>query len=136
MASLYIDIISMSTWVKRALLSSGYRVDDPEKCMSEIDRFFDEQNKPGGILSEHTGQILFALGAFIGRTAINQYGGDWETDDNDPEGELKCAVCLPNGVRFFPMARCARRYRNGDEDSIRDYYQKIGEMAKRHQDQS
>ena len=132
MASLFVDIMSMGTWVNRALLSSGYQVDDKEKRMAEIDRFFDEQNCPGGLLSENTGQILFAIGALIGKIAIKEFGGDWETDDNDPEGELKCAVCLPNGVRFYPMARCVRRLQNGQADSIRDYYVMIGEMAQRH----
>ena len=73
--ALYIDILSMGKWVNCAQLSSGYQVDDPAKCMSEIDRFFDEQNKSGGILSENIGQILFALGALIGKTAIRQYSG-------------------------------------------------------------
>ena len=131
MASLYVDIISMGTWVQRALLSSGYQVNDPEKRMAEIDRFFDEQNRPGGLLSQNRGQILFALGALIGKTAIKEFGGDWETDDNDPQGEINCAVKLPNGVRFFPVQRCMRRYENGAADSIRDYYAKIGEMAQK-----
>jgi hypothetical protein len=38
-------------------------------------------------------------------------------------------------LRFFPMMRRVQRLQNGKEDSIRDYYAMIGEMAQRKSEQ-
>lgn len=50
--------------------------------------FFDEQNKPNGILAKNTGAILFALFSYVGNVAIKAADGRWNTDDNDPQGEI------------------------------------------------
>lgn len=115
------DIYYSSEWIVTALNSSGYKADYSLESMKEIDRFFDEQNTPTGILSKNRGQILFALGSYIGQTVIKLYGGKWITDDHDPEGELKIAVDLDNGSTIWPAIRCMKRYTNGREDSIYDY---------------
>ena len=119
------DILSSSEWIVHALTVSGYKVDYSLESMKEIDRFFDEQNTPTGILSKKRGQILFALGAYIGQTIIQLYGGNWITDDNDPEGEMKIAVKLVNSSILWPVMRCMKRYTNGSEDSIYAYVQAL-----------
>lgn len=101
--------------------SSGYHVDDTVHCMKEIDRFFDEQATPTGILSKHRGQILFSLGAYIGQTLIKLYGGEWITDDGDIKGEMHIAVKLSNGSIIWPVLKCMKRYTEGKEDSIYAY---------------
>lgn len=58
------------------LNSSGYKADYSLDSMKEIDRFFDEQNTPFGILSKNRGQILFSLGSYVEQTAIKLYGGE------------------------------------------------------------
>lgn len=115
------DIVSASDWVVNALNSSGYKADYTIESMKEIDRFFNEQNTPTGILSQNRGQILFALGSYIGQTAIRLYGGEWATDDNDPQGEINISVKLANGTVIWPVQRCMKRYQNGEEDSIFAY---------------
>ena len=45
------DIKASCEWVIRALNSSGYEADYTPESMKEVDRFFDEQNTPDGILS-------------------------------------------------------------------------------------
>lgn len=115
------DIVKASEWVVRALNSSGYKADYTLESMKEIDRFFNEQTKPGGILSQNLGQILFALGSYVGETAIRLYGGKWLCDDDDPEGEVKITVEFPDGSIIFPAMRCIKRYQNGAEDSIYSY---------------
>ena len=119
------DIYSSTEWVAHALTVSGYKADYSLESMKEIDRFFDEQNTPTGILSKNRGQILFALGSYIGQTIIKLYGGKWITDDNDPEGELKIAVSLDNSSTLWPVIRCMKRYTNGPEDSIYAYIQAL-----------
>lgn len=78
--------------------------------MKEVDRFFDEQNTPDGILSNNRGQILFALASYIGETVIKLYGGKWVIDENDPNNEINMAVQTNSGTVLWPAKRCMRRY--------------------------
>ena len=115
------DIPVAAAWVVKALNSSGYPADNTQESMTELDRFFDEQSGPGGILSQNRGQILFGLGSYVGETAIRLWGGKWLTDDSDPEGEMNIAVELASGVRFWPVVRCMKRCRLGPEESLHAY---------------
>ena len=115
------DIPVAAAWVVKALNSSGYRADNTLESMTELDRFFDEQSGPGGILSRNRGQILFGLGCYVGETAIRLWGGRWLTDDSDPEGEVNIMVELTGGVRFWPVVRCMKRCRLGREESLYAY---------------
>lgn len=115
------DIPIAADWVVKALNSSGYLADYTLESMRELDRFFDEQNGPGGILSRNRGTILFGLGAYVGQTAIRLHGGRWLTDDSDPEGEVNIAVELENGVTIWPVVRCMKRCRLGPEESLHAY---------------
>lgn len=115
------DIPKASDWVARALNSSGYTADYTLDSLKEIDRFFDEQNKPNGILSKNTGSILFALGCYVGNIALKVRGGKWNTDDNDPNGEINIEVELSDGTKLWPVQRMMKRYRFGEEESIYAY---------------
>ena len=115
------DIMTSKDWIAMALNSSNYAADFSINSFKEIDRFFDEQNTPDGILSRNRGQILFALGAYIGEVIISVCSGEWLTDDNDPQGEVNIAVRLKDGTIIFPVQRAMKRYMNGKEDSIYDY---------------
>ena len=119
------DIYTHSDWIIKALNSSGYAVDYSIDSMKEIDRFIDEQNLPGGLIERNRGQIIFALGAFIGQTPIKLYGGEWITDDNAPRGELEIAVKLPNGFLMWPVQKCIKRIQLGQEESIYSYVRSI-----------
>ena len=124
------DIYTHSDWIIKALNSSGYAVDYSVDSMKEIDRFIDEQNLPGGLIERNRGQIIFALGAFIGQTTIKLYGGEWITDDNDPRGELEIAVKLPNGFLMWPVQKCIKRIQLGQEESIYSYVRSIDTLDK------
>ncbi len=115
------DIMTSKDWIAKALNSSNYAADFSIGSLKEIDRFFDEQNTPDGILNRNRGQILFALGAYIGEVIISAYGGEWLTDDSDPQGEINIAVKLKDDSIIFPVQRAMKRYANGKEDSIYDY---------------
>lgn len=121
------DIMTSKEWISKAHNSSNYAADFSINSFKEIDRFFDEQNTPDGILSRNRGQILFALGAYIGEVIISVCGGEWLTDDNDPQGEINVAVKLKDGSTIFPVQRAMKRYMNGKEDSIYDYGYVLGE---------
>lgn len=89
--------------------------------MKEIDRFFDEQSSETELLSKNRGMILFSLASYIGETAIKLYGGEWITDDSDPQGEINISVKLSNGIVIWPVIRCLKRYEEGCEESIYAY---------------
>ena len=107
------DIKASCEWVIRALNSSGYKADYTLESMKEVDRFFDEQNTPDGILSNNRGQILFALASYIGETVIKLYGGRWVIDEDDPDNEINMAVQTSSGKVLWPAKRCMKRYTNG-----------------------
>ena len=116
------DIKSYTDWIINAMSTSGYKLDFSLDSMKEVDRFFDEQNKPGGILNpQNRGSIMFAIGSYIGESVIKMFGGEWITDDNDPQGETNIAVKTANGTLICPVQRCIKRLLNGDEDSIYAY---------------
>lgn len=115
------DLGTARDWIAKALNFSGYRADFTLESLKEIDRFFDEQNKPGGLLSENRGSRLFALGAYLGEVLIRTYGGEWQTDDEDPQGEVNVAVRLACGSTLWPVQRVMKRYQNGPEDGIYVY---------------
>lgn len=125
------DIMTSKDWISKALNSSNYAADFSIDSLKEIDRFFDEQNTPDGLLNRNRGQILFALGSYIGEVIISAYGGEWITDDNDPQGEINIAVKLKDGSIIFPVQRAMKRYKNGKEDSIYDYGIVLGEHTEK-----
>ena len=61
------------------------------------------------------------MGAYVGKTVIKLYGGDWITDDNDPEGELNIRVKLPDGTEMAPVQKCIKRCKLGMEESLYSY---------------
>ena len=115
------DITKACEWVVTALNTSGYNADHTLESMKEIDRFIEEQSGENGIISRNRGQIIFALGCYVGETVIRLYGGEWITDDNDPQGEINISVKLDGNVVIFPVQRVIKRYQNGSEDSIYPY---------------
>lgn len=118
------DIAAASGWIVEAAASAGYRLDYTLDSMKEIDRFFDEQNGPDGILSSNRGGIIFALGAYVGQTAIKLYGGQWL--GGDTPGEANAAVQLADGSFIFPVEKCVERCRNGAEDGLFPYMAVLG----------
>jgi hypothetical protein len=120
------DAKEASSWIATALSSSGYAADFSPASLREIDRFFDDQAqggvaKPGGLLSQHLGARLFAVGAYIGEVIRRERGGEWVAKEYDPEAELNIAVRLPDGSTFWPMQRALKRFKNGPEDGIAAY---------------
>ncbi|WP_406723669.1 hypothetical protein WJ438_01865 [Streptomyces sp. GD-15H] len=80
----------------------------------------------GGLLATDVGPRLFAIGAYLGETVRHNLGGVWETDDEDPYGEMNIALRLPDGSIVWPVQRVIKRFRNGPEDSIVGYATGLG----------
>jgi hypothetical protein len=104
------DIPVAAQWISSALQSSGYRADFTPQSIAEVERFFREQTKDGepisgGLLAQDLGSRLFALGSYCGEVLRKELGGHWQTDDNDPEGEINAALEVASGVTCWPMQR-------------------------------
>lgn len=120
------DARKAADWIAEALRSSGYEADFSLDSLRRIDDFFAEQSENGqaveeGLLAEQLGSRLFALGSYVGEVLIRAYGGQWQADDNDPQGEINIAVVLPSGAILWPVQRVMKRFRNGPEDGIYVY---------------
>lgn len=121
------DIPKAADWFVQAMGGSGYVLDGTIESFRELDRFVDEQKRPGGILDGNVGSKLFAMGAYVGQTLIARLGGRWETDDRDPEGEINVAVCMDGGT-VWPVQRVMKRFSGGTEDSLYDYGMVLKDM--------
>lgn len=116
------DIPVAAEWIKKCLNQTGYKVDYDLESMKEVERFFCEQTTEGGrLIPGKCGSIIFGLGCLIGETIIRTYGGQWETNDDDPEGEINIAIKLPDNSTIWPVQKCLKRLLNGPEDNIFDY---------------
>ena len=122
------DIPKAAKWFEEAMASSGYVLDGTLESFQELDRFIDEQKRPGGLLDGKAGSKLFGMGAYVGQTLIAQLGGRWETDDRDPQGEVNIAVTLSSGT-VWPVQRVMKRFSNGSEDSLYAYGAALKDMA-------
>lgn len=115
------DIPKAERWLVEAMASSGYTLDGTIGSFRELDRFFEEQQRPGGLLDGRVGNKLFAIGCYMGQVLIAQLGGTWETDDGDPMGEINIAVHLSDGSTVWPVQRAMKRFENGEEDGLYAY---------------
>ena len=131
MNALIDDIEPSADWIAEALNSSGYRADFTPQSFWEVDRFFEEHSrdgeaKPGGLLVEARGQRLFAVGCYMGEVVLRTLGGEWVTDDADPEGEINLELQLSDGTRCWPVQRAMKRFKNGAEDGIAAWGSALG----------
>lgn len=127
MATLLEDIKTQSDWLRKAFAADKLNLDNTIHSFIEIDRFFNKHAKDGepvkgGRLSKNFGPIMFSIGAYVGETIIrNVEGAVWQTDDDDPEGEITASVVFPDGTVIFPMQKVMKRFMNGSEDSVYVY---------------
>lgn len=131
MASLTDDILAASEWISQALGSSGYVADFGPASLWSVDRFLDDhapagQPHRGGLLATDLGTRLFSLGAYTVEVLRRNLGGQWQTNDADPEGELNVALRLPVGDVVFPVQRVMKRFKHGAEDSVAAYGAALG----------
>jgi hypothetical protein len=121
------DIKTFSGMIVKGFSVDKLTLDYTLRSFKDIDKFYDLHSKngeriEGGRFSKNLGQILFALGAYVGETIIRIVPGTtWETDENDPEGEVNAMLKLPNGTIAWPMQRTIKRFRNGEKDGIYVY---------------
>ena len=65
--------------------------------------------------------VFFPASGTRGKATQITRNAVWQTDDNDPQGEINASVRLPDGTIMWPMQRVMKRFQNGSEDSIYVY---------------
>jgi len=115
------DIPLAAAWLRQNMTASGCWLDGTIESFRELDRFYDDQHRPGGLLDGKVGDKLFAVGSYMGEVFRTELGGVWETDDDDPLGEVNIAVRLPSGTVCWPVQRAGKRFQNGPEDGLYAY---------------
>ena len=120
------DIPLGVAWVTNNFNATGYRADGTIESLKEVDRFIDDEHKPGGVLDGKMGAVVFGLGCYIGQVIIDTFGGQWVTNDNDPMGEVNIAVNLSDGSTIWPVQRVIKRIKEGPENAIYPYAVAMG----------
>ena len=121
------EIRDASQWIVKGFQSENLALDFSINSLKVIDDFIDSNTengkvKPESILSRNRGQILFALGCYLGETIqINIPGAKWEIDESDPDPHINAVLILPNGTKLHPIQRILKRFMNGNEESIHAY---------------
>jgi tetratricopeptide (TPR) repeat protein len=117
--STYIEIAEQdAVSTARALAGAGYQTDYSLDSLREIDRFLEEQApqgvaKPGGMLSEHHDERVFALGAYVGEVIRREFDGRWHCPVESAEGAITIEVRLPDGRVVQPVEWVVRRWKQG-----------------------
>lgn len=115
------DIPKAAAWLQENMERFGYPLDGTLESFRTLDRFFDDQRRPGGLLEGKVGKQLFAVGSYMGQVFCRELGGVWETDDADPMGEINVAVRFPDGTVVWPVQRAMKRCDGGEEEGLCAY---------------
>ena len=86
---------------------------------------FIERNK-ATFEKEDAKGLINSLGAFLGQCIIENYGGQWQLDNET--GSV--AIVFDNKNKAFPFAKLSKQFENGLEDSIYSFYTVIPTVFK------
>ncbi len=129
MTTLLQDIPSAAVAASHALMQSRYAADFEATSLWQVERFFEDNSsngKPRGDLARDTGKRLFAIGCYVGEVVRRTRGGEWQADDNDPQGEINISLQLPDGSVIWPVQRVMKRVTGGSSESIAAYGLALG----------
>ena len=115
------DILVAKNWILEELKSAGYQADFTLNSLKDMDRLYAEQCNPEGLLGEKSGRYLFGLGVYLGEVLMQECGGEWITDEDDPKAQLNVAVKLSDETMAYPVQRTMSRFLNGESYGIYDY---------------
>jgi hypothetical protein len=121
MGTLLQDITSQANWLVKAFKADGLPLNYSLSSFKILDDFYDRHTLngvavPGGRLEHNSGPVLFSIGAYMGETFIKLFpGGQWQTDDADPQGEINAAILFPDGSVVWPMQRAMKRFQSATD---------------------
>ncbi|OQP66620.1 hypothetical protein [Niastella populi] len=77
---------------------------------------FIERNKGSFEKEEYQG-LINSLGSFLGKCIIENYGGQWELNENG-----SVAIAFDKNNKAYPFAKVSKQFENGLADSIYSFY--------------
>jgi len=113
------ELEDLAEEVKRDL-----NVDYDTKSVKFIEEFIERQRN--SFDSEQRKGLVSSIGSFVGQCIINNYGGHWQVDQDTK------AVCVAfdDKNKLFPLAKTAKQFENGLEDSVYSFYTIIPSVFK------
>lgn len=69
--------------------------------------------------------LITSCGAFLGQSIIEEYGGEWSTEEN---GQI--SISFDENNKVFPFSKVSKQFDNGLEDSIFSFYSIIPNIFK------
>jgi hypothetical protein len=94
-----------------------------EKGVKYLEGFIERTKSQ--IAKEEWGGLINSCGAFLGQSIIEQYGGEWSTEEN---GQI--SISFDENNKVFPFSKVSKQFDNGLEDSIYSFYSIIPKIFK------
>jgi hypothetical protein len=91
-----------------------------------VDGFIEQQRNRSDLDKNTINGLVDALGSFLGECIIRCFGGYW----NNSDGEWCVRFDKENAV--YPFNKVHKQFANGQEDSIRSFFELIPVMFKEH----
>jgi hypothetical protein len=103
-------------------LEFGYNAES----VAWVDGFIEQQRNRSDLDKNTINGLVDALGSFLGECIIRCFGGYW----NNSDGEWCVRFDKENAV--YPFNKVHKQFANGQEDSIRSFFELIPVMFKEH----
>jgi len=94
-----------------------------EKGVKYLEGFIERTKSQ--IAKEEWSGLISSCGAFLGQSIIEQYGGEWSTQEN---GQI--SISFDENNKVFPFSKVSKQFDNGLEDSIYSFYSIIPKIFK------
>lgn len=106
-----------------ALGALGYRADFTVESLEELERFFQEETGPNGILTGACEGRLKGLAAYLGESLRQAWGGAWEDGEDGPR------LRLENGAVRDVLFTVRRRWETGEGEPFAAYAVRAGQSG-------
>ena len=117
-AQLVIDRFSQPTELESPF---GYN----SESVRWLDGFIERERTTRDVDSVGTAKLIQVLGSYLGECVIHVYGGTWK------EREGQWGVFFDDSNAVFPFNKVHKQFQNGEGDSIRSFFEVIGEVFKK-----
>lgn len=103
-------------------LEFGYNAES----VAWVDGFIEQQRSRSGVDKNVIDGLVNVLGSFLGECIIRCFGGNWKNADGE------WSVCFDDKNAVYPFTKVRKHFANGQEDSVRSFFELIPVMFKQH----
>ena len=101
----------------------GIDLDLSPVSLKQIDTIIESFRQQGETLAD-VETALAGLACYVGEVFVNHAGGKW-TSVAGGDGQPVMAILLPGGMTCFPSNKVPKRFEDGPQDSVADFYQSM-----------